>query len=85
MVWVTGWIEDVACDAAAALVTTGLGADTLAGLLDLLLSFGAFLAAQLAEEGSAEPSPLSLLLIASSRLACRAIECDAADTGCGAC
>ena len=50
-------------------VITGLGVATLGGLLDFLLSFCAFFAAQLAEEGRAEPSPLSLRLIASSRTA----------------
>lgn len=51
-----------------ALVTTGLGAEILAGLLDLRLSTCEFLVAQLAVEGRADPSPLSLRLIASSRL-----------------
>ncbi len=45
----------------------------LAGLLDRLLPFCAFFAAQLADEGRADPSPLSLRLIASSLAVC----CDA--------
>ena len=80
-----GWVAGTAFGAILELVTTGLGADMLAVLLDLLLSFCTFLVAQLAVEGSAEPSPLSLLLIVSSRLPCRPIECDAAETACGAC
>lgn len=62
-------------------MTTGLEAATLAGLLDFVLSFCEFLAAQLAEEGSADPSPLSLRLIASSR----ATACEAAEMFCEAC
>ena len=57
----------------------GLGAETLADLLDSRLSVCAFLLAQLADEGKADPSPLSLRLIGSSLLAWRAIECDATD------
>lgn len=57
----------------------------LEGLLERRLSLCAFLAAQLADEGRAEPSPLSLRLIGSSLLLCRAIECDAALTTWGAC
>lgn len=78
-------MAEIAFEAVFEFVTTGLGADTLVGLLDLLLSFCTFFVAQLALEGRAEPSPLSLLLMASSRLPCRAIECDAAETACGAC
>lgn len=65
---------------------TGLEADTLAGLLDLLLSVCAFFAAQLADEGSAEPSPLSLRLIASSwALGLLGPGCGTAEMLCGAC
>lgn len=44
----------------------------LAGLLDPLLSTCTFFLPQLAEDGSAEPSPLSLRLMGSSRLPWRA-------------
>lgn len=78
------WVSE-ACEETVAFVTTGLGAATLAGLLDFRLSVGAFLAAQLAEDGSAEPSPLSLRLIASSWVPLLGTGCDAADMLCGAC
>lgn len=51
------------------LVMTGLGAITLAGWLDFPLSFCAFFAAHVAEDGRPGPSPLSLRLIDSARAA----------------
>jgi len=56
----------VACEEIVAGAAIGLGAAMLVCLLDLLLSLCVFLAAQLADEGSADPSPLSLRLISSS-------------------
>ena len=73
--------SDGTCRVSVGFVITGLEAATLAGLLDFVLSFCAFLAAQLAEEGSADPSPLSLRLMASSRAAA----CGAAELLCEAC
>jgi len=59
-----------------AFVPTGLDAARLAGLLDILLSFCEFLAAQLADDGRAEPSPLSLRLIASPCATLLVPDCD---------
>ena len=64
-----GGIRARTCSVGFELVMTGLGVDMLAGLLDLRLSVATFLAAQLAVVGKADPSPLSLRLIASSRTA----------------
>ena len=69
------------CTGTLGFVITGLEAATLAALLDFVLSFCAFFAAQLADEGSADPSPLSLRLMASSR----ATACGAAAMLCEAC
>ena len=81
----TGWLS-VACEVKVAGATVGLEAAMLAGLLDLLLSFCVFFVAQLAEEGKAEPSPLSLRLIASSWVADLLDPlCGAAEMLCGAC
>lgn len=64
---------------------TGLGAATLAGLLDFLLSFCAFLAAHVAEDGKPGPSPLSLRLIDSARATDMGTGYDTADVLCEAC
>ena len=78
------WIS-AAFVATMAAPANGLDAAMLAGLLDLL-SLCAFLAAQLADEGSADPSPLLLRLIVSS---CAVVlvdpACGAAEIICGGC
>ena len=79
-----GWVEGVELAVRWAFEITGLGAETLAGLLDPLLSTCTFFLPQLADDGSAEPSPLSLRLMGSSRLPWRAMDCDVVDTAWGA-
>lgn len=74
----------ILCEGKLAPETTGLEAETLGALLDLLLSVG-FLLAQLAEEGSAELSTLPLRLGMRSWLICRAIGCEVDETTCASC
>lgn len=80
-----GCLVSEGCETTDAFAPTGLDAARDAGLLNFLLSFCAFLAAQLAEDGRAEPSPLSLRLIASSWAPSLVTGCDAAEMFCGAC